>query len=316
MVLGGAAGAAGQESLPRRSRRLFRIHLSAVVSGAAGDPELVWQDPALSVPVVPQHRRVVDDGAVLARDGGIGAQARAVAGSAAGLRHRHLRVRHVRPRPAEPGLAGADALRILAAAGSARMDGGMHVCACYRHQGVSGGGVALSGVAKAVGGGREHAGVHRRVSVRVAGAVSRLPAQCHGAEDLVPGHGGVEFGEGVRTARRAELVVGQPVDHRGDAPADAARQLQSGRSVQARAHDECRQSRFQDDELDRAGDLAGDRARLSRRHAARVAPDRAVGRRGTRHSVLSDDGRFTAGSPILLSVAVLSDHRAGPSRGV
>ena len=43
----------------------------------------------------------------------------------------------------------------------------------------------------------EHAGLSRRVPVRAAGAVSRLPAQCRGAEDLVPGHGGVEFGEGV-----------------------------------------------------------------------------------------------------------------------
>ena len=228
MVLGGPAGAAGQESLSRRSRHLFRIHLSAAAGGAARDPELVRQDTALSLPVVPQHRCVVDDGAVLARDGGIGAQARAVAGSAAGLCYRHFRVRYVRPRPAEPGFAGADALRILAAARSPWVDGGQHVCAGHRHQGVSGGGVALSGMAKTVGGRREHAGFHRRVSVRAAGAVSRLPAQLHGAEDLVPGHGGVEFGEGLWTARRAELVVGQPVDHRGDAPADAAGELQPG----------------------------------------------------------------------------------------
>ena len=218
----------GKNLYPDNAASLFRFHLSAALGGAARDPELVRQDPALSLPVVPQHRRVVDDGAVLARDGGIGAQARAVAGSAAGLRHRHLRVRHVRPRPAEPRAAGADALRILAAARSPWLDGGKHVCARHRHQGVSGGGAALSGVAKAVGGGREHAGVHRRVSVRAARAVSRLPAQRRGAEDLVPGHGGDQFGEGVRTARRAELVVGQPVDHRDDAPADAARQLQSG----------------------------------------------------------------------------------------
>ena len=218
----------GRNLYPDNPASLFRFHLSAAVGGAACDPELVRQDPALSLPVVPQHRRVVDDGAVLARDGGIGAEARAVAGSAAGLRHRHLRVRHVRPRPAEPRAAGADALRVLAAARSPWLDGGKHVCAGHRHQGVSGGGAALSGVAKTVGGGREHAGVHRRVSVRAAGAVSRLPAQRRGAEDLVPGHGGDEFGEGVRTARRAELVVGQPVDHRDDAPADAARELQSG----------------------------------------------------------------------------------------
>ena len=57
---------------------------------------------------------------------------------------------------------------------SAAMDGGQHVCAGHRDQGVSGGGVSLSGLAQAVGGGREHAGVPRRVSVRAAGAVPRL----------------------------------------------------------------------------------------------------------------------------------------------
>ena len=98
-----------------------------------------------------------------------------------------------------------------------------------------------------------------------AGAVSRLPAQRRRAEDLVPGHGRIEFGEGIWPARRAELVVGQPVHHRDDAPADAAGQLQPGRSDQAAAHDECRRSRLQDRELGRARDLACDRARLSSR---------------------------------------------------
>ncbi len=39
---------------------------------------------------------------------------------------------------------------------------------------------------------------------------------------------------GVRPARRAELVVGQPVDHRGDASADPAGQLQPGRAGENR----------------------------------------------------------------------------------
>ena len=81
-----------------------------------------------------------------------------------------------------------------------------------------------------------------------------------------------------------------------------------------RAHHEYRQSRFQDGELDRAGGLACDRARLYRGDAAGLAPDGTVGCRGTRHTVLPDDGRFAAGPAILLPVAVLSDHRAGPSR--
>ena len=62
----------------------------------------------------------------------------------------------------------------------------------------------------------------------VPGAGARLPAQCLRIEDLVSGHGGIELGAGVRTARRAELVVGQSIHHRGDASADAAGQLQPG----------------------------------------------------------------------------------------
>ena len=181
VVLGRAAGAAGQGPLSQRSRQLFRIHLSAAVGGAAGDPELFRQDPALSLPVVPQHRRVVDDGAIFARDGGVGAKARSVAGSAAGLRHRHLRVRHVRSRTAEPRAAGADAVRILAAARSARLDGGKHVRARHRHQGVSGGGVSLSGLAPAMGGCRQHAGLSRSCSCsccrrRSAASSTTLPS--------------------------------------------------------------------------------------------------------------------------------------------
>ena len=67
----------GRNLYPERSQRLFRIHLSAAAGGAAGDPELLRQDPALSLPVAAQRRRVVDDGAILARDDGIGQEARA-----------------------------------------------------------------------------------------------------------------------------------------------------------------------------------------------------------------------------------------------
>ena len=71
-------------------------------------------------------------------------------------------------------------------------------------------------------------------------------AQRDRAQDLVPGHGRDQFREGLWPARRAELVVGQSVHHRRDAPADAAGQLQPGRSDQATAlHEFCR-SRFQD----------------------------------------------------------------------
>ncbi len=155
-----------------------------------------------------------------------------------------------------------------------------------------------------------------RVPVRASGAVPWLPAQCVGVEDLVSGHGRVEFGEGLWPARRTELVVGQPVHHRGDAPADAPGQLQPGRSDpdQTRALHEYRQSRFQDREPDRPGGLAADRAWLCRCDAEGLAPDRTVRRRRDRHPVLPDDGRLAAGPTILFHVAVLSDDGADASR--
>ncbi len=62
-----------------------------------------------------------------------------------------IRVRHVRPRPAQSRAAGADAVRVLAVATPASLDGGQHVRAGHRDQGVSGGGAALSAVAAAMG---------------------------------------------------------------------------------------------------------------------------------------------------------------------
>ena len=59
--------------------------------------------------------------------------------------------------------------------------------------------------------------------------IPRLPAQRLGIEDVVPGHGGVELGEGIWPARRAELVLGQSIHYRDDASADTADQLQPGR---------------------------------------------------------------------------------------
>ena len=83
-----------------------------------------------------------------------------------GYRHDHLRVRHVRSRAAEPHAARDDAVRLLAAAARAALDGGKHVCAGDRDQGVSGRRASLSGLAQAVGGGREHGRLSWRVSVR------------------------------------------------------------------------------------------------------------------------------------------------------
>src|SRR5437660_12713043 len=59
MVLGRAAGAAGQAALPERSQRLFRVHLSAAAGDPAGLAERVWKDRALSRPLAAQRRRMV-----------------------------------------------------------------------------------------------------------------------------------------------------------------------------------------------------------------------------------------------------------------
>ena len=230
MVLGRAAGAAGQGSLSQRSRRLFRFHLSAAAGASAGDTQLFRQDTSLSCSVGSQRRRVVDDGPILQRDDRLGTDARAVDIRDAGLAYIDLRFRHVRSRTAEPGAAGDDAVRVLAAAAQPPMGRGKPVCAGDRDQGFPGGGVSLSALATAVGGGRRHGGLPRRFSVRRAGSGARLPAQRFRTEDMGSGNGGNQFGTGFRTAQRAELVVGQPIDHRGDAPADPPGQLQPGRS--------------------------------------------------------------------------------------
>ena len=96
----------------------------------------------------------------------------------------------------------------------------------------------------------------------------------------------------------------RPVNYNQDDPTRAAAHHESGRC------------RFQDGQLDRAGDLVPDRGRIPRGDAAGVAEDAAVGRRGTRYPVLPDDGGLAAGPTILLHVAVLSDHRADPSGGL
>ncbi len=100
----------GKDLYPSDPRAYFEFIYPPLPAILLASTELLRQDPALSVPVVAQHRRVVDDGAILARDDRIGPQARDLAGSVAGLRHRDLRVRHVRSRPAESHAAGDDAV--------------------------------------------------------------------------------------------------------------------------------------------------------------------------------------------------------------
>src|ERR1700694_2839307 len=199
LVLGRPAGPPRQGALSQRSQSLFRIHLSAVVGGLARDTQLFRQDTSLCLPVGPQRGRVVDDGSILERDDGIGADTRPVAVCAAGLRDGYLCLRHVRSRAAEPCSAGHDAVRVLAVAAQAAVERGQHVCAGYRDQGFPGGGVPLSRLAKAVGIGCEHGHLPGRFSIRGAGAGARFPAQRFRTEDLVSGNGWIEFGAGVRT---------------------------------------------------------------------------------------------------------------------
>ena len=228
MVLGRAAGAGWRPALSPRLPRIFRVHLSTAVGDLARDPELVRQDSALYRAVRAERGGVVVHGDALQCHDRIGPQARPVARSLACARHRDLRVRHVRSRSAESRSAGHDALWLLVPAASAALVGGLRVRARHRHQGVSGRRAALSGLAQAVGRGGQHARLCRHPSLCGAGADPRLRAQRRRAQHLVSGHGGVELGEGLRPARRAELVMGQPVHHRDDAPPGQADQLQSG----------------------------------------------------------------------------------------
>src|SRR5712675_2177843 len=228
LVLGRAAGPAGQGSLSQRSLCLFRIHLSAAARGPARDTQLFRQDTSLSMPVGSQRGRMVDDGAILERDDGLGANTRPLAGGAAGLRYGNLCFRHVRSRAAQSHSAGDDVAWVLAAAARAPVDVGKHVCAGCRHQGFSGGGVSLSALAQAMGVSRRHDCLPRNLSVRGSGSGAWFSAQRFRAEDMVSGNGWIQLGAGLRAARRAELVLGQPVHYRGDAPADAPDQLQPG----------------------------------------------------------------------------------------
>src|SRR5205085_4817799 len=71
VVLGRAAGAAGQGPLSQRSQRLFQLHLSAAVGGAARIAKLVRQGRSLYLPAAPDHRRLVDTGTFLERYAGV-----------------------------------------------------------------------------------------------------------------------------------------------------------------------------------------------------------------------------------------------------
>src|SRR4030081_1193461 len=90
LVLGGAAGPSGKGSLPQRSQRLFRFHLSAAAGGAAGDTQLFRQDTSLYMPVGSQRGRVVDDGSILERDDGVRKNSWPLVVCAAGLRYRYV----------------------------------------------------------------------------------------------------------------------------------------------------------------------------------------------------------------------------------
>ena len=223
----------GRDLYPSDPNAYFEFIYPPLPAVLLAIPAYFGKIPLYLMPVAAQRRRVVDDGAVLERDDGLGADARPVAVRAAGLRHRYLRVRHVRSRAAEPRPAGDDAVRVLAAAARSGR-GWREACSRWPPRSRFSRWRCFPIWSGAGSGRRPRAwSSSRRFSVRGAGAGARLPAQCLRIEDLVSGHGRIEFGAGVRTARRAELVVGQSIHHRGDASADAAGQLQPGQSGQA-----------------------------------------------------------------------------------
>src|SRR3954470_19831421 len=289
------------------------VSLSTSRRDLARDTVVFRQAAALHLFVSRQRRCVVDDGAILARHVGLGADTRSLVVRAPGPCDNFVCFRHVRSRTAQPFVARDDAVRLLVAPARTPVDGRKHVCARHGDQGFPGRRASLSGVAKALVVGGEHGGVSRSLPVRTAGARARFSAKRRRTADMVPRHGGIELGAGVRTARRAELVVGQSVDHCGDAPADAGGQLQPGQSEQAAGLHERARSGFQNRELDRRGDFAGDRVWIYRRDAGPIADNAALHRRRDRHPFLSDDGGLTAGPPVLFHMALLSDHRPDPA---
>ncbi len=216
-------------------------------------PSYFGKMPLYTLPVAAQRRGVVDDRAILQRDDGLGADTRSVAVCAAGLRDGLLCVRHVRSRAAQPRAAGDDVVRILVAAARAAA-GWREACSRWRPR---------SRFSRSrccpicCGDGSGSAAASMAIFVGIFLFV--VPAPVRGFQHNVAelktwyqGMVGTELGKGIRPARRAELVVGQSIHHRGDAPADAPGQLRPGRSVQAAALHESARSRFQDRELDRA----------------------------------------------------------------
>ena len=316
LVLGRPAGAAGQGPLSERSGGYFEFIYPPLPAVLLAIPPGSARSRFISACRCLNVGRLVDDRAVLPRDGGIGPEARALAGSAARLRHHHLRVRHVRSRPAQSRAAGADALRLLAAA-RASAPGWRAACLrspppsrCFRS---------------------------RCFPIWSGGGSGRRPRACwcfsvmflfvlpapfrgfqHNVAELKTWYQGMvgsssEKGFGQRDEQNWSWVnqsiiamthrLTRPVNYTQDDP-----------SSQAGALHERRRSRFQDGELDRACDIACARARLSRGDAAGLAADREVGRRRARHPVLPDDGGLAAGAAILFHVAVLPDDGADASR--
>jgi len=156
--------------------------------------------------------------------------------------------------------AGADALRLLAAARTPWLDGRQHVCAGYRHQGCFPVAVLPYLVWR-----RQWAaaasmlGVHRRVSVRAAAPFRGFQHNFTELKTWYQGMVGSSSEKGFGQPRRAELVVvnqsiiavthrlTRPVNYNQDDPSKPVRTMNVAKP------------RFQDGELDRAGDLASDR---------------------------------------------------------
>lgn len=137
----------------------------------------------------------------------------------------------------------------------------------------------------------------------------------HNAQELktwYSGHGRIELGEGVWPARRAELVLGQSVDHRGYPPPDAPAQLHPGRSVRyRRALMNVVDLDFEDANwIVLAARFAW--AWLPRGDAASVVGLKVGSPRSS--ASRSPEDRVSARAAVLFYMAVLPDHGSGPSR--
>ena len=277
-------------------------------------PSYFGKLPLYTCPVAAQRRGVVDDGAILPRDDGLGAHARSVALCAAGLCDGLLCVRYVRSRAAQPRAAGDDAVRVLAAA-AWRGPGWREACSRWPPPSrFSRSRCCPICCGAGSGGRREHGGLLGILLFVVPAPVRGFQ---HNVTELNTWYQGMvgldsEKGFGQRDEQNWSWVnqsiiavthrLTRPVNYNQDDPSKPPHYMN-----------------LVDLDFKTANLIVlAVSLLIGLGFIAVMPPARAanatLGRRGTRDPVLPDDGRLAAGPAILFHVAVLSDDHPDPSR--